>query len=133
MLIVLSALTLATAQEALPELNAPRRPAIECAEHVRDDRARRNCLEDLLDNAEGGLASALAETRTEAAEIDADFPGFAQATDALNAAHAAWFAYRDAECARRASLLLMGDNGEELALDCRIALTRARTAELRNN
>lgn len=133
MLILIAVLSAATAQEALPDLHAPRRPAVECAEHVRDDNARRDCLEDLLDNAEDGLASALADARAEAAEIDADFPGFANATDRLNAAHAAWFAYRDAECARRASLLLMGEEGEELALDCRIALTRARAEELREN
>ncbi|MEE2566146.1 lysozyme inhibitor LprI family protein [Hyphobacterium marinum] len=133
MLILAAALSVASAQEALPDLHAPRRPAVECAEHVRDDDARRDCLEDLLDNAEGGLAAAIAAAHDEAAEIDADFPGFANATDRLNAAHAAWFAYRDAECARRASLLLMGEDGEELALDCRIALTRARAAELLDN
>lgn len=90
----------------------------------------RGCLDDLLDAAEEGLEAALETARTEAREIDFDMSGLADASGRLEAAHTAWIAYRDAECARRASLLLIGDDGEAVATDCRIAQTRARTREL---
>ena len=133
MLTLISMIAALSAQDALPELNAPRRPAVECAEHVRDDSARRSCLRGLLDDSEESLDEALREARNEAEEIDMDFPGFANARAGLDAAHTAWITYRDAECERRAALLLMGEDGDELALDCQIALTRARAAELREN
>ena len=107
------------------------RPMIECSEHMNNDRALRSCLSDLLETAEDGLESALEDSRREASEIDLDMPGVADAAERLEAAHTAWIAYRDAECERRASLLLIGDDAESVATDCRIALTRARTTELR--
>lgn len=115
----------------VPEIVRPARPMIECSEHINDDRALRRCLEDLLSSAEAQLDGALDAARNEAAEIDLDMPGLAEATAHLDAAHSAWITYRDAECQRRASLLMIGDDSEMMALDCRIALTRARTTELR--
>lgn len=114
----------------VPEITRPARPMIECSEHLNDDGPLRRCLGDLLSSAEGELDAALEGARTEAAEIDLDMPGLADATARLEAAHSAWTAYRNAECQRRASLLMIGDDGEAVALDCRIALTRARTTEL---
>ena len=90
MLTLISMIAALSAQDALPELNVPRRPAVECAEHVRDDSARRSCLRDLLESSEDALDDALNAARNEAAEIDMDFPGFANATATLDAAHAAW-------------------------------------------
>ncbi|WP_421790700.1 lysozyme inhibitor LprI family protein [Hyphobacterium sp.] len=119
---------LALQEAALPA--APTRPMIECSEHLHDDRAIRRCLDDLLNAAEDGLDAALDNARTEAREIDLDMPGLANATGHLDSAHTAWIAYRDAECARRASLMLIGEDGEAIATDCQIALTRARTREL---
>ncbi|MEE2526451.1 lysozyme inhibitor LprI family protein [Hyphobacterium sp. HN65] len=106
------------------------RPMIECSEHMNDDRALLSCLSGLLEAAEDDLDTALAAARQEASEIDLDMPGVADAASRLGAAHSAWIAYRDAECERRASLLLIGDDAEAVATDCRIALTRARATEL---
>ena len=124
-------LTLVSQDAALPDYSGPARPMIECSEHLNDGRALNRCLEGLLDTAEDQLDEALDAARDEAAEIDLDLPGLANATAHLDRAHTAWIAYRDAECQRRASLLMIGDDGEANALDCRISLTRDRTAELR--
>jgi hypothetical protein len=78
-------LTLMAQDADMPALNGPVRPMIECSEHLNDDRALRNCMEDLL---------------------------------------------RDAECDRRASLLMIGDNAANVGIDCRVSLTRSRTREL---
>lgn len=115
----------------VPEIARPARPMIECSEHLNDGRALNRCLGGLLDTAEDQLDAALEAARNEAAEIDLDLPGLANATAHLDRAHSAWTAYRDAECQRRASLLMIGDDGEAIALDCRISVTRARTRELR--
>lgn len=118
-------------QDSLPErLQLPDRPMVECSEHMNDDRAMDNCLSDLLDNAEDALDDALESARAEAREIDLDLPGISDATQMLESAHNAWMAYRDAECARRASLLLIGDSADDVATDCQISLTRARVSEL---
>jgi len=114
----------------VPDFSAPVRPMIECSEHLNQDRAMRRCLDDLLDTADDQLDDALDAARNEAAEIDLDLPGLANATANLDRAHSAWTVYRDAECQRRASLLMIGDDGEAIALDCRISVTRARTTEL---
>lgn len=126
------ALALFAVQEAdlPPPLERDFRPSVQCAQHLTDNGARTNCLEDLLDAAESELDTALAAAREEAAAIDMDMPGAANAEANLAAAHAAWTAYRDAECARRASLLLLGQHGEDERLDCLVTLTRARAAEL---
>ena len=115
----------------VPEITRSTRPMIECCEHLNDDRALRRCLEGLLSSAEDQLDGALEAASNEAAEIDLDMPGLADASAHLDIAHSAWTAYRNAECQRRASLLMIGDEGEAVALDCRIVLTRARTTELR--
>lgn len=109
---------------------AEMRPMIECSEHMMEDRALRTCLEDLLEDAEDMLDEAEAAARAEASEIDLDMAGLADAGDRLDRAQTAWIAYRDAECERRAALLLIGDDAEAVALDCRVALTRARSREL---
>lgn len=113
-----------------PPLERDYRPSVQCAEHLTDDRARRSCLNDLLDVAEDQLGAALDAARSEAREIDLDMPGVASAEANLQAASAAWTTYRDAECARRASLLLLGQHGEDERIDCLVVLTRARAAEL---
>jgi uncharacterized protein YecT (DUF1311 family) len=116
---------------ALPDYSAPVRPMIECSEHLNEGRALNRCLEGLLDTAADQLDDALDAARDEAAEMDLDLPGLSNATAHLDRAHSTWIAYRDAECQRRASLLMIGDDGEAIALDCRISMTRARTTELR--
>ena len=109
----------------------PPRPTLECAEHMSDDRARRACLRDLLDDAETELAAAVARAGQEAEDVDLMAAGRHGAQSRLETAQSAWLAYRDAECERRASLMLIGaDDRGEIDIDCRIAVTRARTSEL---
>jgi len=107
------------------------RPAVECAEHLMNDRARRNCLEDLLESANEQLEASHASAREEAGEFDLDTGSMFQAASNLDTAQAAWISYRDAECARRGSLMFVSEaSREEIIIDCQIALTRARTTEL---
>jgi uncharacterized protein YecT (DUF1311 family) len=108
------------------------RPAIECAEHLTDWRARRSCLRNLLSAAEDELAAAVRAAGEEAAMSDLDSGGQFGAERLLDTAQAAWSQYRDAECDRRGALMFISDQSrEEIGLDCRISLTRARTRELR--
>lgn len=125
-------LALAFVQDAdlPPPLERDFRPSVQCAEHLTDDRARRSCLNGLLETAEVQLDVALEAARAEAREIDLEMPGVAHAESNLEAARTAWIAYRDAECTRRASLLLLGQHGEDERIDCQVTLTRARAAEL---
>ncbi|WP_323762415.1 lysozyme inhibitor LprI family protein [Maricaulis sp.] len=107
------------------------RPAVECAEHLTNWSARRNCLRGLLGSAEEALDEAADAAREDADEIDADSAGRFGARVAFDAAQSAWLAYRDAECARRAAaMFLSADSREEITLDCQISLTRARAHEL---
>jgi uncharacterized protein YecT (DUF1311 family) len=131
-LIAISALALTQPADNPLDLGLEgRRPALECSAHLRDDRARRACLRDLMRAAEDDLSQAVASARSEAGEVDMGAGAFG-AADQLEAAQQAWTSYRDAECERRASLMMIGQSArDELASDCRIALTRARADELR--
>lgn len=127
--IALSAALFANVQDMPPP---PARPMLECSEHLTEQRALNNCLDDLLDDAEDAMQSAAREAREEARDADAETGGMFSAADNLATAQIAWETYRDAECDRRASLMILGrDQREATALDCRIALTRSRTHELR--
>ncbi len=107
------------------------RPAVECAQHLTNARARHNCLEDLLGQAETQMDAAAAGASEEAELADLDSGGMFGAAAALEAAQAAWMAYRDAECARRGALMILSeDSRRDVLLDCQISLTRARTTEL---
>ncbi|WP_417490747.1 lysozyme inhibitor LprI family protein [Maricaulis sp.] len=119
-------------QGDIPQIGAPNpRPAFECAEHVTDARARRSCLNTLLREAETQLQAAQEQAREEARDSDLDSGGMFQAEASLDNAQAIWMQYRDAECARRGSLMFVSESSrEEIVLDCRIALDRARAAEL---
>lgn len=127
--VILASVILGTVQMPEP---GPSRPAVECAEHLTDLRARRACLESLLEASDDALEAAVAAARTEAAVSDLDSGGLFRAEANLEAAQSAWLVYRDAECSRRGALMFISDEArEEIGLDCRIALNRARTAELR--
>jgi uncharacterized protein YecT (DUF1311 family) len=131
LLLVASVLVSTSVQDLGPQ--SPR-PAYECAEHLTNDRARRNCLRDLLEDAEDRLDAAQTTAAQEARESDLDTGGMFGAVEALDAAQQAWVIYRDAECNRRSSLLFVDDDArEEMSQDCRIALTRARSVELLEN
>tara|TARA_R110002095_G_scaffold183845_1_gene161060 strand:- start:46 stop:444 length:399 start_codon:yes stop_codon:yes gene_type:complete len=119
-------------QGDVPALGAPNpRPAFECAEHVTDARARRSCLDALLRTAETQLQSAHMQARDDAEEADLDTGGRLEAEASLDRAQAVWVQYRDAECNRRGALMFVSaESREEIVLDCRISLNRARAAEL---
>ena len=107
------------------------RPAVECAAHLTNPRARHNCLGDLLQEAEAAMAAAAAGAAEEAELADLDTGGMFGASAALEAAQGAWTTYRDAECARRGALMILSEESRrDVVLDCQIALTRARTTEL---
>lgn len=132
-LLSVSVLILQTGSVPGPATLEPR-PALECAEHVTDARARQNCLRDLLRTSESELTSAREWAASEAADVDLMHPGAGRAQSALEAAQTAWVAYRDAECARQASLMLIDEGTQdEIRMDCQIALNRDRIAELRNH
>lgn len=114
----------------MPEFTQPR-PAVECSEHLTDWPARRRCLRGLLEDADAALAHAADAALEEARNSDFDSGGHFSAEAHFETAQTAWQAYRDAECDRRTALMFIGeDSREEIGLDCRITLTRARTREL---
>jgi uncharacterized protein YecT (DUF1311 family) len=119
-------------QGDVPALGAPNpRPAFECAEHLTDARARRSCLDALLRAAETQLQAAHMQARDDAEEADLDTGGRFEAEASLDRAQAVWLQYRDAECSRRGALMFVSaESREEIVLDCRVGLNRARAAEL---
>jgi len=119
---------------AQPEMEAAAaRPAMECSQHLTDDGARRACLRDLMRAAQSDLEAAADSARAEARELDLDTGGMLDAAEAFGDAQSAWMRYRDAECARRSSRVMMGGAArEEISTDCRIALSRERAQELRS-
>ena len=119
----------------VPQLgSANERPAFECAEHVTDDRARRNCLDNLLAQAESELAAAHEQASEDARESDLDSGSLFHAEASLDHAQEIWVQYRDAECTRRGALMFVSDASRaEIVTDCRIALDRARAQELLEN
>ncbi len=119
-------------QGDVPALGEPNsRPAFECAEHLTDARARRSCLDALLRDAETDLQAAHTQARADAREADLDSGNLFQAEASLDQAQAVWTQYRDAECTRRGALMFVSaESREELVLDCRIDLDRARASEL---
>ena len=107
------------------------RPAVQCAAHMQDRGALRNCLEELEEDALERLDAVLANARAETTEIDADSVGQLNTAAELEASQTAWEAYVDAECERRGGLFLMpGSQAADLVLDCRISFIRERTDEL---
>lgn len=129
-MITVVALSWAISAVQMPEFTPPR-PAVECSEHLTDWPARRRCLRGLLDDAEAALGRAADAALEEARNSDFDSGGHFGAEAHFETAQTAWHAYRDAECDRRTALMFIGeDSREEIGLDCRITLTRARTQEL---
>ena len=113
---------------------APRRPLVECSQHLTNDRARHNCLRDLLRTAERALDTTLDATRHEAEESDLDSGGMFRAEEMLETAHQHWQTYRDSECGRRGALMFVSEASRtDITLDCQVAMTRARRLELENN
>ena len=110
------------------------RPTRECGAHLTDPRARKSCMDELFSETMDALEVAQQLAREDARDNDLITGGLFDAEQAFDAARIAWEIYRDAECTRRAALMMVAeDSREELVLDCRIILTRARAAELSEN
>ncbi len=99
----------------------------ECADSKAGGSPRRACLEDLLQQAESGLATAEAgairrarQGRSRAARAEVEQP--------VVTSIGAWRVYRDAECARQR------DADPQLSIElyeaCRVGMTRQRVREL---
>jgi uncharacterized protein YecT (DUF1311 family) len=113
---------------------ADARPTRECAIHLTAPRARRNCMDNLFSDATDSLEAARQAARDDAIDVDLTTGGLFGAEQAFDSAETAWAVYRDAECARRSTLMMVADEARaELVQDCRIVLTRERAAELRDN
>ena len=129
--IVVGFLALGAAQGLEPQ---SARPVLECASSLTNPRDRRSCLNQLFGASEASLDAAHAAARTEASESDLDSGGRFHAATNLDNAQNAWAVYRDAECERRGALMFVSqESRDEIILDCRISLTRARTNELESN
>jgi uncharacterized protein YecT (DUF1311 family) len=111
---------------------APRRDAAtltRCSRAGAPPEAKRRCAEALLSLEESDLTQAAALRFQESRETDTT-AGNERASDAYRAASLAWRAYRDAECARRASAPPPGAEAELLRLSCMVDLTRQRVRDL---
>jgi len=83
------------------------------------------CADRTLAHANAAMADALAAARAAATDDEA--------TALIDAAQTAWAAYRDAECAAQADAFRGGSIAPSIALSCADALTRARSAKLRDS
>jgi uncharacterized protein YecT (DUF1311 family) len=129
--IIAGFMALGMAQDLEPQSS---RPVLECASSLTNPSDRASCLSRLFDASVDALNAAQAAARIEAAESDMDSGGRFHAADSLDAAQSAWSSYRDAECLRRGALMFVSQaSRDEIVMDCRISLTRTRTAELANN
>ncbi len=111
---------------ALP-LPAGADPALECSRASQVETAA--CLGAVEGTVDRTVAEALAIARARMAELDSA-TGRAQGLPALDAAQAAWAAWRDAEC-EAVGATWGGGSGTGIAImACRITLGRARTEAL---
>jgi uncharacterized protein YecT (DUF1311 family) len=109
-------------------------PSVQCATHLTNARARQSCLDDLLETELADLELAFSAAQSEADEIDLDTGGRMGVRDSFERAQSAWVSYRDLECQRRSSLMILDEAGQsEIVTACQIRLTRVRAAELREN
>lgn len=102
-------------------------PAMECPGGSQIEIGA--CVSATLAAVDGALDQALGFARASAAELDRE-TGRAMALPALEAAQAAWSAYRDAQC-DFVGAGFGGGSGTGIAITgCRVTLGRARVEEL---
>ncbi len=90
-----------------------------------------NCVADALERVDGALEASLSFAITSAKDLD-QITERESAVPALEAAQAAWSAYRDAHC-DFVGATFGGGSGTGIGIDaCRIKLGRARVTELLN-
>ena len=104
-------------------------PSLECSVSSGSQVETSNCLVTVAEAADAALEVMLDIAQKSAAELDS-ITERDVAVPALAAAQDAWAAYRDAQCDYAGSLFGGGSGTGIEIQSCRIALTRARTAEL---
>jgi uncharacterized protein YecT (DUF1311 family) len=118
----LSALLLAPALAAAD-------PSLECNTGASSQVEIGACVAETATRVDAALDAALGFAMTSATDLD-EVTGREVAVPALEAAQAAWVAYRDAQC-EFAGATFGGGSGTGIAIaSCRIELGRARVAEL---
>jgi uncharacterized protein YecT (DUF1311 family) len=111
----------------------PRANPSALAQCTRDEALRgkpRECLQFMLNVADGDLTIAYAHRFQEARERD-DGTGKEVTADAFRKANEEWRQYRDAECARRQAQAPKGVIPEDHQLACMVELTRRRAVDMR--
>ncbi|MEO1468277.1 MAG: lysozyme inhibitor LprI family protein [Pseudomonadota bacterium] len=104
-------------------------PAMECGVEATSQVEIAACVRAEVVVVDQALEQALGFARDAAAEVDTA-TGRTVAVPALEAAQAAWAAYRDAECGYVAALSGGGSGSGIAETSCRIETGRARTAAL---
>jgi len=104
-------------------------PSLECSVSSGSQVGTSNCLVQMAEAADSALEVMLGIAQESAAELDS-ITERDVAVPALTAAQEAWVAYRDAQCDYAGSLFGGGSGTGIEIQSCRIALTRARIAEL---
>jgi uncharacterized protein YecT (DUF1311 family) len=122
--LLISALATLVAGAALAD------PASECGVDLGSQVEIGDCVAATEQRVETSLATMLGFATEAAKELDG-VTGRAVSAPALEAAQAAWSAYRDAQC-EYVGATFGGGSGTGIAISsCRIELGRAREAELR--
>jgi uncharacterized protein YecT (DUF1311 family) len=104
-------------------------PSMECSQTTASQVETRNCLVAVETTVNAALDSVLGVAMISATDLD-NVTGRTVALPALEAAQAAWLAYRDAQCDYVGSTF-GGGSGTGIAItSCRIELTRDRIDEL---
>jgi uncharacterized protein YecT (DUF1311 family) len=104
-------------------------PASECGTGLGSQVEIADCVADIEMRVDASLSTMLGFVNASAAELD-EATGRKEAVPALDAAQAAWSAYRDSHC-EYVGTSFGGGSGTGIAIrSCRIELGRAREAEL---
>lgn len=111
----------------LPSLAAAD-PALECNTGVSSQVEIAECVAETESRVDAAVEAAYGFAMTSATDLD-EITGREVAVPALEAAQAAWIAYRDAQC-EFAGATFGGGSGTGIAIrSCRIELGRSRVAE----
>ena len=104
-------------------------PALECNTGVSSQVEIADCVAETEARVDAAVEAAYGFAMTSATDLD-EVTGREVAVPALEAAQAAWTAYRDAQC-EFAGATFGGGSGTGIAIrSCRVELGRARVTEL---
>lgn len=104
-------------------------PSLECNSGASSQVEIADCMAETEARVDAAIEAALSFAMTSATDLD-EITGREVALHALEAAQAAWVAYRDAQC-EFAGSTFGGGSGTGIAIrSCRVELGRARVTEL---